>query len=282
MSREAIFLDLHKKKELHLLNLTPGDLQQEEISHLLNPALQTKSWPQCVQIFVFVFFCFRSSVTFPHGPTASKPFDSGPLTLFGRHVSIFWYSFGTTQEGHASRVCRLRRESLKQDCPPAQILDQTARPFKVRTEKKNDGLQSALQIYISHKSHATLTRCLGYSLLKGHAHSLQTEEAKRLLRRRQGWERYFPSLWRSILHCNTSRRCITCANRYCSEHFKCNRCGLFWIFESTTLDFLFLFHSRRLTSNPLFPTLWEPWAYSRPVTCTLWEMLGLRHVSVSL
>lgn len=63
------------------------------------------------------------------------------------------------------------RESLKQECPPARILDQTARPFRVFTKK---WLTSALQIYISHKSHATLTRCLGYSLLKGHAHSLQT------------------------------------------------------------------------------------------------------------
>lgn len=275
MSREAIFLDLHKKK-LHLLNLTPGDLRQKEISHLTNPAfhlcrplnLKTKRWPQRVQIFVFVFFfCFRSSVTFPHGPAAAKPFDLGPLMLFGRHVSIFWYSFRTTQEGHTSHVCRLRRESLKQDRPPAQILDQTARPFKVtpKEKKKNDGLQSALQIYISHKSHATLTRCLGYSLLKGHAHSLQTEEAKRLLRRRQGWERYFQSLWRSILHCNTSHRCALITgigHNLCQSllqwAFKCNWCGLFWTFESITLDFLFLFSQSTLsnfTNNPLFPTL---------------------------
>lgn len=189
-------------------------------------------------------------MTFTHGPTASKSFDLGPLTLFGRRVSIFWYSFRTTQEGHTSRVCGLRRESLKQDRPPAQILDQTARPFKVRTEKKNDGLQSALQIYISHKSHATLTRCLGYSLLKGHAHSLQTEEAKRLLRRRQGWERYFQSLWRSILHCNTSHWCIICANHYCSEHLNVTDVVCFeflkvppWIFCSFfTVDVLQVIH----------------------------------------
>lgn len=92
-------------------------------------------------------------------------------------------------DGHTA-VSSDCRESLKQECPPARILDQTARPFRVFKKK---WLTSALQIYISHKSHATLTRCLGCSLLKGHAHSLQTEEAKRLLRKRQGWECYFQS-----------------------------------------------------------------------------------------
>lgn len=98
------------------------------------------------------------------------------------------------------------REFLKQECPAARILDQTARPFRVFTKK---WLTSALQIYISHKSHATLTRCLGYSLLKGHAHSLQTGG-------KDCWERgrvgnvtfslthdWFLS-WLPILHCNTN------------------------------------------------------------------------------
>ena len=135
MSREAIFLGFHKKKDTFAKSYPKWPVARV-ISHLISFMsyhLKTTSSPQCVQIFV-------SDAQWPfHTVRLSQTSDSGATIALHKNgiANIFWYSFRTIQRLYVrwthSRVCRPQRAFfLKQERPPVQILVQTARPFSVK------------------------------------------------------------------------------------------------------------------------------------------------------
>lgn len=115
------------------------------ISYLINSNLsfisyhlKTTSSPQCIQIIV-------SDAQWPfHIVQLSQTSDLRTMMLFTRMASlkVMSTSFDTVED-NTKIICQmdtqpcLQTESLKQECPPALILDQTARPFRV----KKNGLQ---------------------------------------------------------------------------------------------------------------------------------------------
>lgn len=130
MSREAIFFGFHKKKVTFAKSYPKWPVARV-ISHLTNSDLsfmsyhlKTTSSPQCFQMFV-------SDPLWPfHVVQMSHTSDLGTMMPFTRMASLKQYK-DYTSNGHTA-LSADRRESLKQECPSERILDQTARPFRVK------------------------------------------------------------------------------------------------------------------------------------------------------
>lgn len=132
--KKWVFSGLHKRR---LINLTPSDFWQEQYHTRWTPAFHS-----CPSIWKTLFFFFFLSTVCPNSQALwpffvfllSKHLKREIILIVdqqGQHLSI---QFSTTQRFiHVTwtHTCDFR-ESVKQNRPPADILDQTVRPFRVK------------------------------------------------------------------------------------------------------------------------------------------------------